>query len=104
MSGKDGANRAPGNDASTTSSGKSSGSTETPKAKSGENGGTTGAGAAGVGYNSCCANAIPTLPHNRASTTSGGAVSLHTSSDADATAKAKATAVKPKTANIGAAV
>ena len=60
--------------------------------------------AAAASINIVTANAIAKLADNQTITTSGGAVSLHTSSDADATAKAKATAVKAKTANIGAAV
>ena len=92
-----------GNDTSKDSSGKDSGSSSTPKAKSGENGGTTVTVAAAVSIAIITARALATLDAGTTLTTTG-AVSLTTTEDVDSKAIAKASAVKAKTANIGAAV
>ncbi|MFL6035275.1 MAG: beta strand repeat-containing protein, partial [Gaiellaceae bacterium] len=93
-----------GNNASTSSGGKSSGSSSTPESKSGENGGTKVTVAAAVGIALVTANALAGLADGKDVTTHGGSVKFHTSEDADSTVKANGSAVDGTTANIGAAV
>ena len=93
-----------GNDASTSSGGKSSGSSSTPESKSGENGGTKVTVAAAVGIALVTANAVAGLADGKDVTTHAGTLKFHTSEDADSTVKANGSAVDGTTANIGAAV
>src|SRR5712691_8050403 len=91
-----------GNDNSTAASGKDSGSTNTPKAKSGENGGTTVTVAAAAAIAIVTVKALATLADGISVTTSGS-LSLNSSEDADSKVIAKGSATKAQTANIGAA-
>ena len=93
-----------GNDASTSSGGKSSGSSSTPESKSGENGGTKVTVAAAVGIALVTAKAVAGLADGKDVTTHAGTLKFHTSEDADSTVKANGSAVDGTTANIGAAV
>ena len=83
--------------------GKDSGTTNTPKAKSGENGGTSVEVAAAVAITISTTQSLAQLADNL-SVTSGGALTLATSANSDATSKASGSAVDASSLNIGAAV
>src|SRR5215203_4846896 len=92
-----------GNNTSSTSAGKNSGSSSTPAAKSGENGGTKVTVAAAVAIAIVTSKSVAKLADGVTVTTTGP-VSLKTSADTDSSAKASGKAVDAETANIGAAV
>ncbi|MES1247222.1 MAG: hypothetical protein ABUS54_06080, partial [Actinomycetota bacterium] len=92
------------NTSSSHANGKTSGSTSTPDAKSGENGGTKVTVAAAAAIAIVTAKALSTFADNLTLTNPTGATSFNTTEDADSTAKANGSATKAQTANIGAAV
>ena len=108
-SGKDVNGKADSNlsDANTTSqnaSGKDSGTTNTPKASSGEGGGSSVEVAAAAAINLITATSIAALTDGLTFSTTTGALSLASSANTDATAKASGSAVDGSSLNIGAAV
>ncbi len=93
-----------GNDRSKESdNGKDSGDGSTPKAKSGENGGTTVTVAAAVGIAVITAHSLANIADSTTLST-GGSLSLTSSEDVDSKVTADGSATEAKTATIGAAV
>ncbi|HEX9505505.1 MAG TPA: hypothetical protein VGA62_05820, partial [Acidimicrobiia bacterium] len=90
-------------DSKATDNGKDSGSGSTPKAKSGEDGGTTVTVAAAVSIAVITAQAWATIDPALTLTTTGAA-SFSSSEDIDSKVTANGSATEAKTANIGAAV
>ena len=98
------ANLGVANDASKSSSGKDSGTKNTPTTSSGEGGGTTVTVAAAAAIAIVESSAISGLADNLTLNAPTGAVSFGTTADTDSTSKASGSATKGTSVDIGAAV
>ncbi|HTZ05978.1 MAG TPA: carbohydrate-binding protein, partial [Gaiellaceae bacterium] len=103
VNGKADSNLAVGNDASNKESGKDSGTSSTPKASSGEGGGSSVEVAAAAAITKVTSKSIAALTDGLTFSTTG-ALSLSSSANTDSTAKASGSAVDGSSLNIGAAV